>query len=289
MQDRNVILGMHAVTKVYGTGDAAVTALDAVDFQAHSGEVVVVMGPSGAGKTTFLTIAGALLKPTSGTVEISGVQITGLKEKDLPAVRREKVGFIFQSFNLLESLTTVENVKVVISREHATARSTANRARELLNMLGLSHRLRSLPKNLSGGEKQRVAIARALANNPDLILADEPTANLDSKRGHEVMHLLRQIALELAKAVVIVSHDHRIREVAHRVVWLEDGRFRADVLTDTDPVCGRLVEIEAAPSASFNGRTYYFCAEQCLKLFQATPARYASPPSSASPEGQASA
>lgn len=266
---------MQAVTKVYGAGDAAVTALDSVDFDAQTGEVVVVMGPSGAGKTTFLTIAGALLRPTAGSIEIAGTDITSLREKDLPAVRRHKVGFIFQSFNLLEALTALENVRLVIADEATSGHVARNRARELLDMLGLNHRLKSLPKQLSGGEKQRVAIARALANNPDLILADEPTANLDSKRGLEVMRLLRQIAIELDKAVVVVSHDHRMREVAHRVVWLEDGRFRSDVVTARDPVCGQVVEVEAAPTASFSGQTYYFCAEQCLKLFEANPHRYA--------------
>ncbi|MBI2914185.1 MAG: ATP-binding cassette domain-containing protein [Chloroflexi bacterium] len=266
-----VVLGMEAVTKVYGTGDAAVTALDKVDMEARGGEVVVIMGPSGAGKTTFLTIAGALLRPTSGKVRVGGTEITGLSENQLPAVRRQKVGFIFQSFNLLESLSALENVSLVMADG---GRSAANRARELLNMMGLSHRVKSLPKNLSGGEKQRVAIARALANNPELILADEPTANLDSKRGQEVQRLLRQIALELGKAVVIVSHDHRIREVAHRVLWLEDGRFRSDVVTGRDPVCGQVIELEAAPQTSFEGKSYYFCAEQCLRLFQASPQRY---------------
>ena len=277
MPDRSVVLRMQAVTKVYGTGDAAVTALDSVDFEAQTGEVVVVMGPSGAGKTTFLTIAGALLRPTAGTVEIAGTDITRLREKDLPAIRREKVGFIFQSFNLLEALTALENVRLVIADEATTERAATNRARELLDMLGLSHRLKSLPKQLSGGEKQRVGIARALANNPDLILADEPTANLDSKRGLEVMRLLRRIAIELDKGVVVVSHDHRMREVAHRVVWLEDGRFRSDVVTARDPVCGQVVEVEVAPTASFEGHSYYFCAEQCLKLFEANPHRYAGP------------
>lgn len=265
---------MRAVTKVYGVGDAAVTVLDSVDFEAWAGEVVVVMGPSGAGKTTFLTIAGALLRPTSGTVEIAGADVTRLREKDLPVVRRESVGFIFQSFNLLESLTALENVRLVISDEDSSRRAVTNRARELLNMMGLSHRLGSLPKQLSGGEKQRVAIARALANNPDLILADEPTANLDFKRGQEVMGLLRQIAVELEKAVVIVSHDQRVRTVAHRASWLQDGRFLAGRAPARDPVCGRGVEMEGAPTASFNGRAYYFCAEPCLALFQADPQQY---------------
>ena len=277
MLDSRLTLQMRSVSKIYGSGDAAVTALDEVNFEAQAGEVVVVMGPSGAGKTTFLTIAGALLRPTRGGVEIAGIDITRLREKDLPAVRRDKVGFIFQSFNLLEALTALENVRVVIADGATSGRAATNRARELLAMLGLTHRLHSLPKQLSGGEKQRVAIARALANNPELILADEPTANLDSRRGLEVMRLLRQIAVEMDKAVVVVSHDHRMREVAHRVVWLEDGRFRSDVVTARDPVCGQLVEVESAPAIEFEGHTHYFCAEQCLKLFAANPRRYAGP------------
>ena len=265
---------MSQVTKTYGSGDAAVHALDHVDFDVQAGEVVVVMGPSGAGKTTFLTIAGALLTPTSGTVEISGIDITALGEKDLPAIRRVRIGFIFQSFNLLESLTAIENVKLVMMDGTAKSRGAANRARELMTMLGLGHRLKSLPKNLSGGEKQRVAIARALANNPDLILADEPTANLDSKRGREVMQLLRQIALEMQKAVIIVSHDHRTREIASRIAWLEDGTFRPDVATERDPVCQRVVEVEGSPSLIHESRTYYFCSDQCRDLFHKEPASY---------------
>ena len=272
--DSPVILGMQGVTKVYGSGDAATTALDNVDFEARAGEVVVIMGPSGAGKTTFLTIAGALLRPTAGTVTVSSTDITALGEKDLPDVRRDKIGFIFQSFNLLESLTSLENVALVLSDSRG-GRAGVNRARELLDMLGLSHRLKSVPKNLSGGEKQRVAIARALANNPDLLLADEPTANLDSKRGREVMILLRQIAFEMQKAVVIVTHDHRIREIASRVVWLEDGTFRSDVETARDPVCSRVIEVRGAPQLEHLGVAFYFCGEQCFGLFQEAPHRFA--------------
>ena len=275
--DSPVILGMQGVTKVYGSGDAATTALDNVDFEARAGEVVVIMGPSGAGKTTFLTIAGALLRPTAGTVTVSGTDITALGEKDLPDVRRDKIGFIFQSFNLLESLTSLENVALVMSDSRG-GRAGVNRARELLDMLGLSHRLKSVPKNLSGGEKQRVAIARALANNPDLLLADEPTANLDSKRGREVMILLRQIAFEMQKAVVIVTHDHRIREIASRVVWLEDGTFRSDVETARDPVCSRVIEVRGAPQLEHLGVAFYFCGEQCFGLFQEAPHKFAGEP-----------
>ena len=225
---------MEQVTKVYGSGEAAVRALDNVDITANPGEVTVVMGPSGGGKTTFLTIAGGLLGATSGTVKVAGIDITNLSEKELPAVRREKIGFVFQNFNLLETLKAVDNVALVMTGERGSRSGARDRATELLTMLGLGHRIKNLPKNLSGGEKQRVAIARALANNPDLILADEPTANLDSARSREVMRLLRQIAREMGKAVVIVSHDLWVREVADKVYWLEDGKVR-DV-TDAERV-----------------------------------------------------
>jgi putative ABC transport system ATP-binding protein len=273
-EGNSVILGMDGVTKVYGSGDSATVALDNIQFNANAGEVVVIMGPSGAGKTTFLTIAGALLQPTSGTVTISGQDITSMGEKGLPDVRREKIGFVFQSFNLLESLTALENVMLVMTKDRAQGKAGKNRAKELMSIMGLNHRLHSLPKNLSGGEKQRVAIARALSNNPDLILADEPTANLDSKRGREVMLLLRQIAYEMHKTVVIVSHDHRIREVASRIVWLEDGTFRSDVETAKDPVCSRVVEVAGAPQVEHIGVLFYFCGEQCQKIFQATPEKF---------------
>lgn len=223
-----VALRLRQVTKVYGSGDTAMTALDAVDFEARAGEVVVIMGPSGAGKTTFLTIAGTLLTPTSGAIEIAGREVTKLKEHDLAALRTQHIGFIFQSFNLLDSLTALENVRLVSARGVFAPASATSRARELLNLFGLGHRLNSLPKQLSGGEKQRVAIARSLMNNPSVILADEPTGNLDYKRGQEVMNLLRQVAVDLEKAVVIVSHDNRVRKVADRSLWLQDGHFEAD-------------------------------------------------------------
>ena len=227
MPEGEPVLRMENITKVYGSGRTAVTALNEVSFRAWAGEVVIVMGPSGSGKTSLLTVAGAILKLTSGSVWLCGTNVTELSESRLASVRREKVGFVYQSFNLLEALTALENVRLVI--DGAVSGRTANeRARGLLDMLGLSHRLDSLPKHLSDGEKQRVAIARALAKEPVLILADEPTANLDAKRGREVMDVLRQKAVNMNRAVVIVSHDHRIREVAHRVYWLEDGQIRSE-------------------------------------------------------------
>ena len=226
MSDQQLILGLDNVSKVYGSGDLAVTALKEAVFQVHGGEIVAVMGPSGSGKTTLLTIAGALLKPSGGKVTVCGIDVTALSESRLAAIRREKIGFVYQSFNLLEALTAIENVRVVLQNHSSNGRAeNTDRAREMLETFGLQHRINSLPKKLSDGEKQRVAIARALAKNPELILADEPTANLDAKRGREVMALLRQKAMELHKAVVVVSHDNRIREFAQRVVWLEDGRL----------------------------------------------------------------
>jgi putative ABC transport system ATP-binding protein len=226
-EEQQLILGLHDVSKTYGTGDLAVTALKEANFQVRGGEIVAVMGPSGSGKTTLLTIAGALLKPTVGRVSICGVDVTTLNESGLASVRREKIGFVYQSFNLLEALTAVENVRIVVQNHNRNGKAAehGDRALAMLETFGLGHRINSLPKKMSDGEKQRVAIARALAKDPDLILADEPTANLDAKRGHEVMELLRQKAMEMSKAVVVVSHDNRIREFAHRVVWLEDGRL----------------------------------------------------------------
>ena len=228
MADPELILKMVGVTKVYGSGDKAVTALDDVSLEARAGEVVLVMGPSGSGKTTLLTIAGALLTPTRGSVWLCGTNVSNMNEARLASIRREKVGFIYQSFNLLEALTALENVRLVTSARMPNGAMSGDRAREMLDILGLGRRLHALPRQLSDGEKQRVAIARALAKNPALMLADEPTANLDAKRGHEVTELLRQKALEMDKAVFIVSHDHRIRDVADRVVWLEDGRLRSE-------------------------------------------------------------
>lgn len=220
------VLQFDDVTKIYQTGDLSVCALDHISLTVDQREVMVIMGPSGAGKTTFLTIAGALMKPTSGRVIISGIDVTGLDERRLPPVRQEKIGFVFQNFQLLDALTALQNVELVMSTRGITGRPARERARELLTVMGVEDRLNNTPKRLSGGQKQRVAIARALANNPDLLLADEPTANLDSRRGREIMELLRMVAKELGKTVVAVTHDLRVRQLADRVLWLEDGEFR---------------------------------------------------------------
>jgi len=226
MAGRPIVLEFDGVTKVYTTGELSVRALDNISLQVEEREVVVVMGPSGAGKTTFLTIAGALMRPTSGRVIISGSEITKMDESELPGVRQTKIGFVFQSFNLFESLSALQNVELVMATRGIKGKPARERALALLSAVGMEGRQHNEPRALSGGEKQRVAIARALANNPDLILADEPTANLDSRRGREIMEVMRMVAKELGKTVVAVTHDLRVRELADRVLWLEDGAFR---------------------------------------------------------------
>lgn len=219
------LLEVDSLTKVFGSGRTLVRAVDDVSFATGSGEITLIMGPSGSGKTTLLTMIGALLRPTSGRVLIDGVDVAVLPARELPRIRRQLVGFVFQTFNLLESLTARENVEVALNVAGVTGVSAARRARTLLVEAGLEGRLDFHARDLSGGEKQRVSIARALANNPPLLLADEPTANLDSRHGHAVMKLLRDLARKQGSAVVVVSHDPRLRDIADRVLWLEDGRF----------------------------------------------------------------
>ncbi len=268
-------LKVEAVTKRYGTGDTMVTAVREVSLSVEPGEIVLIMGPSGSGKTTLLMMLGALLTPTEGEIHLDGQIISALAEGRLPDIRLRHFGFIFQDFNLLSALTVLENVAIVAQLTGLSGRVASAKAGSILAELDLSHRLHFLPEKLSGGEKQRVAIARALVNDPALILADEPTANLDSKIGQEVMRIMRRIAKEQRRSVIIVSHDPRIKEIADRVLWLEDGQFKDMVHMATDPVCGMSIEGEkAAASAEFEGQTYFFCAPGCRDDFISEPARF---------------
>ncbi len=255
------------VTKRYGSGATEVTAVQDVSLTVVPGEIVLIMGPSGSGKTTLLSMLGALLKPTEGEIHLNGNIISAMKENRLPDIRLRQFGFIFQDFNLLSALTALENVAIVAELAGAKSSAAHKKASSLLVDLGLGNRLNFLPEKLSGGEKQRVAIARALINDPALILADEPTANLDSRIGHEIMRLLRSIGKEQGRSVVIVSHDQRIKDIADRVLWLEDGQFKEIVTMATDPVCGMTVEKEQAIRLEWEGQEFYFCARGCRDEF----------------------
>jgi putative ABC transport system ATP-binding protein len=216
------------LTKTYAQGEAAMRALDEVTFDLHAGELALLVGPSGSGKTTLLSIMGCILRPTSGTLRVLGDDVTRLAERDLPAIRRERIGFIFQSFNLFPTLTTLQNVALALDLRGVAGRVARDKAASLLEQVGLASKLGAYPADLSGGQKQRVAIARALAGDPPIILADEPTAALDSQAGRTVMDLLQRLARERGRAVAIVTHDNRMLGYGDRLVKMEDGRLVSD-------------------------------------------------------------
>ncbi len=268
--------GLHVshLTKRFGTGDTEVVAVDDLSLEVAPSEVVLIMGPSGSGKTTLLLMLGGLLKPTEGTIRLNSLELSALSENRLPDVRLRNFGFIFQDFNLLSALNVQDNVAIAAELTGVGRKAALKKSVTLLTELGLGHRLRFGPEKLSGGEKQRVAIARALVNDPALILADEPTANLDSGHGRETMRLMREIAKGRGRSVIIVSHDQRIRDIADRVLWLEDGRFTNVVTMATDPVCGMTVEQETAVSVEWNGTTFDFCASGCRDEFIRSPSKF---------------
>ena len=270
----NPTLWVSHVTKRFGSGPTEVTAVRDVSLEVGPGEIILIMGPSGSGKTTLLLMLGALLKPTEGSIHLNGEVLSDLQENRLPDVRLRHFGFIFQDFNLLSALTVLENVALVAELTGTKGKEARNKAAALLTDLGLGARLNFLPEKLSGGEKQRVAIARALINDPAVILADEPTANLDSKIGREIMRHLYRVAREQSRSVVIVSHDLRLQEIADRILWLEDGQFKEMVTMARDPVCGMAVEREKAVPAERLGQTLYFCSRGCREEFLAQPQEF---------------
>ena len=267
-------LHVHGVTKRFGSGETEVVAVRNVSLEVQPGEVVLIMGPSGSGKTTLLLMLGGLLKPTEGSISLADIELTGLSEGKLPNIRLRNFGFIFQDFNLLSALNVWDNVSLAAELAGLGRKAAHEKAALLLDDLRLGHRLRFSIDKLSGGEKQRVSIGRALINDPALILADEPTANLDSSHGRDTMRLLREIAKDHSRSVVIVSHDQRIREIADRVLWLEDGQFKNEVTMATDPVCGMTVERDKAVSVEWSGETFYFCARGCRHEFLAAPREF---------------
>jgi putative ABC transport system ATP-binding protein len=222
----NEIIKVRNLNKEFGTKNTVVQAVKDVSMNVGQGEVLMILGPSGSGKTTLLSMIGCILTPTSGDIYIDGEKISDLPENELPKIRKKKIGFVFQSFNLLKSLTVQENVEIALNLNGTQSNEAKTKAKELLTAVGLGERLSFFPAELSGGEKQRVSIARALANDPKIVLADEPTGNLDSKAGQKIGSILKDLAKNHNKSVIIVTHDNRIENLADKILRLEDGTIK---------------------------------------------------------------
>jgi putative ABC transport system ATP-binding protein len=219
----NTAISVRDVTKSYAEGTTQVSALRGVNLEVRRGEMVMLIGPSGSGKTTLLSIMGCILSASSGSVEIAGEEVAHLPESELPRVRRDHMGFVFQGFNLFPTLTAGENVGLMLDVKGIGGPLARKQSYELLDSVGLADKFDTSPANLSGGQKQRVAIARALAGDPEIILADEPTAALDSHTGRSVMEMLKSLAHDRGRAVVVVTHDPRVVEFGDRAIRIEDG------------------------------------------------------------------
>ena len=229
MSEPGPALQTRDLAKVYGEGETAVHALDGVTLEVAGGEMVAIMGPSGSGKSTLLHLLGALDTPTSGEISLGGERYDGLGDGDLTRLRRDRIGFVFQFFNLLPALTAEENVLLPALIAGRRDEEIRERARALLERVGLSARRAHLPSELSGGEQQRVSIARSLLTEPEVVLADEPTGNLDSRSSAEVLELLRELNRDEGQTIVIVTHDSGAAAIAERVVFLRDGRVADEV------------------------------------------------------------
>ncbi len=237
------------LVKVFGEGDTAVRALDGVSLEVPRGEMVAIMGPSGSGKSTMLHLLGALETPTSGEISLGGERYDGLSDAGLTRIRRDRIGFVFQFFNLLPALSALENVLLPALISGRRDDAIRDRAAELIERVGLGHRVTHLPSELSGGEQQRVSIARALLTQPELVLADEPTGNLDSRSSAQILDLLRDLNDTEGQTLVIVTHDAGAAAIAERVVFLRDGR-QADEIAggDRQAVSEAFVALSAVPA-----------------------------------------
>jgi putative ABC transport system ATP-binding protein len=221
------IVRAQSVEKHFSEGRESVPVLKGIDFNVSRGEIVSLEGPSGSGKTTFLSILGCILTPTAGEVEIDGARVDGRSGSQLAAIRKRSLGFVFQQFNLFPALTAIENVEYALNVKGVKGQTARAEAERVIEEVGLSDRKDFLPRDLSGGQKQRVAIARALAGNAPVLLADEPTANLDSVVGTQVLEMFRALAKRDNRALVIVTHDPKVRSIADRVASIRDGRLAA--------------------------------------------------------------
>jgi putative ABC transport system ATP-binding protein len=222
------MLAVENISVRYGTGRATVNALDEVSLKFYAGQMALVMGPSGSGKTTLLSTLGCLLKPNEGKVVMEGCDVTQLSEDQRGKLRQQNIGYIFQAFRLFRALSALENILVAMDISGRKGKASRDIAMQALETVGLVDRWRLKPKELSGGEKQRVAIARALINNPQIILADEPTASLDGKAGGQIAEMMLQIAEEQRRLVIVVSHDPRMVQFGHRIIKMQDGRLLSD-------------------------------------------------------------
>jgi putative ABC transport system ATP-binding protein len=225
---KNVMIEATDIVKVLGEGAGRVDALKGINLSLVGGELTLLMGPSGSGKTTLLSVLGCMMSPTSGTVRIRGRSTTALSPEALAEVRRENVGFVFQSYHLFPTLTAAENVRLALDVRGERSPLAREKAAKALATVGLSHKANSFPRELSGGEQQRVAVARAIVGDASVVLADEPTAALDSENGHAVMTMLAEIAKDPARALFIVTHDPRIIPFADRILRIEDGSIVDD-------------------------------------------------------------
>jgi len=224
----NTIVKTKGLSKVFKMGGQDVRALSNVNLEITKGEFVTIMGPSGSGKTTLLTLIGCLDKPTKGKIYLrrKGIEVSSVPDSSLYKIRRDNLGFIFQSFNLIPSLSAIENVVLPMEASEKSGKKRRKRAQELLSLVEIADREKHKPSQLSGGEQQRVSIARALANDPDLILADEPTGNLDSETGESIMNILRRLTTDKNRTVIVVTHNSYIAEMANRTLIIRDGKLQ---------------------------------------------------------------